>query len=63
MRRHEIYVIWGGVMVALAVMGIAGYVVALLAPVDPLVIAGIFTGMAVLLAAVPPIIRALRGQP
>ncbi|WP_157518182.1 hypothetical protein [Herbidospora mongoliensis] len=63
MRRSEHYVIWAGALIVLAVVGLAGYVVTQLATTEPVVIAGVFGGVAALLAAIPPIIKALRGRP
>ncbi|MBO2445983.1 hypothetical protein J4573_02680 [Actinomadura barringtoniae] len=48
--------------VAFAVIALAGFVVIQLKPADPLIIAGVLTAAATLLATIPPIIRALRGD-
>lgn len=62
MKRNDWLVICVGALIALAVIALAGYVVALLGPAEPAVLAGMFAGLAGLLAAVPPIIKALRGN-
>ncbi|MEV1171804.1 hypothetical protein [Nonomuraea sp. NPDC049784] len=54
--------IWAGALIALAVIALAGYVVTRLDTAEPSVIAGMFAGLAALLAGVPPIIRAIRGR-
>ena len=46
----------------LAVVALAGYVVATFAVSGPAVAAGVLTATAAVLAAIPPIIRALRGR-
>lgn len=48
-------------MVVLAVLLLTEFVVALFGSMNPAVIAGLFVALAFLLAAVPPIIRAVRG--
>jgi hypothetical protein len=54
--------IWVGVVVALAVVALAAYVVTRLATTEPAVAAGVLTAVAAVLAVIPPIIRALRGR-
>lgn len=61
MQRNDWLLISAGALIALAVIALAGYAVTRLDTADPMVIAGMFTGVAALLAAVPPIIKALRG--
>lgn len=56
------FVIIAGVLVALAVIGLAGYLVADLSGTSPTVIAAVLTAFAAVLAAIPPIIKALRGR-
>ncbi|MBB5783551.1 hypothetical protein [Nonomuraea jabiensis] len=62
MRRNDWPMIWAGALIALAVIALAGYVVTRLDTAEPSVIAGMFAGLAALLAGVPPIIRAIRGR-
>ena len=56
------YVIAAGVLVVLAVIGLTGYLVADLSGTSPAVIAAVLTAFAGVLAAVPPIIKAIRGR-
>jgi hypothetical protein len=51
-----------GVLVALAVTGLTGFMVVRLSGTTPAVIAAALTAFAPVLATVPPIIKALRGQ-
>ncbi len=52
-----------GILVVLAVLGLTGFLVARLSTAaTPAVIAGVLTAFAGVLAAVPPIIKALRGR-
>ncbi len=52
-----------GVVVVLAVIGLTGFLVAVLSPAaTPAVIAGVLTAFAGVLAAIPPIIKAIRGR-
>jgi len=51
-----------GVVIALAVIGLAWYVVSSLGPTQPTAAVAALTGLAGVLAAVPPIIRAIRGR-
>ena len=60
--KNDRLVIWAGIMVILAVIVLAGYVVATLAAADPAVTAGVLTAIAAVLTAIPAIIRALRGR-
>jgi hypothetical protein len=62
MRTSESYVVVAGVVVALAVIGLTGFLVARLSTAPPAVIAGVLAAFAGVLAAVPPIIKALRGR-
>jgi hypothetical protein len=59
-RRSDPYIILAGAVVALAVIGLTGFVVARLSATTPVVIAAVLAAVATVLAAVPPIIRALR---
>jgi predicted tellurium resistance membrane protein TerC len=61
MRRSDPYIVLAGVAVALAVVGLTGFVVARLSATTPVVIAAVLGAVATVLAAVPPIIKALRG--
>jgi hypothetical protein len=56
------YVVTAGVLVVLAVTGLTGYLVADLSGTNPAVIAAVLTAFAAVLAAVPPIIKAIRGR-
>jgi hypothetical protein len=51
-----------GVVIALAVIGLAWYVVLTLGPAQPAAAVAALTGLAGVLAALPPIIRAVRGR-
>lgn len=63
MRSNEWYVLVAGMVIALAVIGLTGFlVVRLSATAAPAVIAGVLAAFAGVLAAVPPIIKALRGR-
>ena len=62
MRNGDPYVVAAGALIALAVIGLTGYVVVALSATTPVVIAAVLTAFAAVLAAVPPIIRALRGR-
>ena len=63
MRTSEWYVVVAGAVIALAVIGLTGFlVVRLSAAATPAVIAAVLTAFAGVLAAVPPIIKALRGR-
>lgn len=48
--------------VVLAVVVLAGFVIVQLGPGEPEVIAGVLIALGVLLGAVPPIIKALKGR-
>ena len=61
-RTSDLYVTGAGVLVALAVIGLTGMVVVVLSATTPVVIAAVLSAFAAVLAAVPPIIRALRGR-
>jgi hypothetical protein len=53
---------WAGVLVALAVVGLTGFVVYRLSGTAPAVTAAVLGALAAVLAAVPPIIKSLRGR-
>jgi hypothetical protein len=62
MRAGDLCVLAAGVLVVLAVLGLTGFLVAQLSGVSPVVIAAVLTAFATVLAALPPIIKALRGR-
>jgi hypothetical protein len=62
MRAGELCVLVAGVLIILAVLGLTGFLVVHLSGGSPLVIAGVLTAFAAILAALPPIIKALRGR-
>ena len=62
MRTSDPYLLAAGVLVALAVIGLTGVVVVVLSATTPVVIAAVLSAFAAVLAAVPPIIKALRGR-
>jgi len=55
-------VVWVGAVVVLAIVALAAYVVTRLSSGQPAVAAGVLTAVAAMLAAVPAIIKALRGD-
>jgi hypothetical protein len=61
-RNGDPYVVVAGVLVAWAVIGLTGFVVAELSATTPVIIAAVLTAFAAVLAAVPPIIKALRDR-
>jgi hypothetical protein len=60
--QNDRLIIWAGIVVILAVVALVGYVVATFAVSGSAVAAGVLTATAAVLAAIPPIIRALRGR-
>ena len=62
MPTGDRYVITAGVLVALTVIGFTGLVVVRLSTATPMIIAAVLAAFAGVLAAVPPIIKALRGR-
>jgi small-conductance mechanosensitive channel len=60
--QNDRLVVWVGALVVLAVIALAGYVVTRLASSQPGIAAGVLTALAAVLAALPPIIKALRGR-
>lgn len=60
--QNDRLVVAVGAVIVLAVLALAAYVVNRLVPGQPAVAAGILTGIAAILAALPPIIKALRGR-
>jgi len=51
-----------GMLIALAVIGLTGFLVVQLSVTSPAVAAAVLTAFAAVLAAIPPIIKALRGR-
>ena len=62
MRNSDWYIVVGGVLISLAAIGLAGFLVVALSSSTPAAIAAALTAFAAVLAAIPPIIRALRGR-
>ena len=62
MRNSDPCIIVAGVLIALAVIGLTGFVVVELSATTPVVIAAVLTAIAAVLAAIPPIIKALRDR-
>ena len=61
-RPNDPYAVLAGVLVALAVIALTGFIVFRLSGTTPAVIAAALAAFAAVLAAVPPIIKALRGR-
>lgn len=61
-RNSDPFVAAAGVFIALAVIGLTGYLVVQLSVTSPAVAAAVLTSFAAVLAAIPPIIKALRGR-
>lgn len=62
MPTNDRYVVVAGALVALTAMGLTAFLVTRLSTAAPPVIAAALTAFAGVLAAVPPIIKALRGR-
>ncbi len=62
MRNSDWYIVAAGVLIALAAIGLTGFLVVALSASAPAAIAAALTAFAAVLAAIPPIIRALRGR-
>jgi hypothetical protein len=62
MRNSDLFVAAAGVFIALAVIGLTGYLVVQLSVTSPAVAAAVLASFAAVLAAIPPIIKALRGR-
>lgn len=60
--QNDRFVVWVGALVVLAVVALAGYVVTRLASTQPGIAVGVLAALATVLAALPPIIKALRGR-
>jgi hypothetical protein len=62
-KPSDPWVVVAGLVVVLAVIGLTGFLVARLSAITtPVVIAAVLTAFAGILAALPPIIKALRGR-
>lgn len=61
MRRNDWYVVLAGAVIALAVIGLTALVVVRLSAAKPAVTAAVLVSVTGVLAAVPAIIRSLRG--
>jgi hypothetical protein len=59
---REVCAVLAGWLVVLAVIGLTGFMVDRLSGTTPAIIAAVLAAYAAVLAAVPPIIRALRGR-
>jgi hypothetical protein len=62
MRKSDLLLAFYGFAIALAVLGVIGVVVNRLSTTGPAVTAAVLVSVAGVLAAVPPIIKALRGR-
>ncbi|GAA2418629.1 hypothetical protein [Nonomuraea africana] len=62
MKMSDWPVAAAGVLVTLGVITLAGFAVAQLGAAEPSIITGVFAGLAAVLAAIPPIIKAIRGR-
>jgi hypothetical protein len=60
--QNDRLAVWAGALIALAVIVLAGYVVTRLAVTQPGIAVGVLAALATVLAALPPIIKALRGR-
>ena len=56
------YIVAAGVLITLAVIGLTGFLVVQLSVTSPAVVAAVLTAFAAVLAAIPPIIKALRDR-
>jgi hypothetical protein len=62
MRKNDWHLILAGVVVALAVIGLTALVVVRLSATAPVITAAVLVSVAGVLAAVPPIIKSIRGR-
>ncbi len=62
MRNSDPYIMAAGMLIALAVIGLTGFLVVQLSVTSPAAAAAVLTAFAAVLAAIPPIIKALRGR-
>ena len=62
MRTSDPFIVAAGVFIALAIIGLTGFLVVQLSAATPAVIAAVLAAFAAVLAAIPPIIKALRGR-
>jgi hypothetical protein len=62
MRDSDPYIVAAGVLIVLAVIGLTVFLVVQFSVTSPAVAAAVLTAFAGVLAAIPPIIKALRGR-
>ena len=62
MRTNDPYIVAAGVLIVLAVIGLTVFLVVQFSGATPAVAAAVLTAFAGVLAAIPPIIKALRGR-
>ena len=62
MRNSDSYIVAAGVLITLAVIGLTGFLIVQLSVTSPEVAAAVLTAFAAVLAAIPTIIKALRGR-
>lgn len=62
MRRSDSYVGLAGIVIVLAVIGLAALIVIRFSATTPVITATVLVAVATVLAAVPPIIKSLRGR-
>jgi hypothetical protein len=62
MRNNDPYIVAAGVLIALVVIGLTGFLVVQLSVTSPAVAAAVLTAFAAVLTAIPPIIKAIRGR-
>jgi hypothetical protein len=62
-KTGDPWLVMAGLVVVLAVIGLTGFLVVRLSAITtPVVIAAVLTAFAGILAALPPVIKALRGR-
>jgi uncharacterized membrane protein YdfJ with MMPL/SSD domain len=61
-RNSDPYIVMAGLVIVLAVIGLTVFLVVRFRVTAPAVAAAVLTAFAAVLAAVPPIIKALRGR-
>jgi hypothetical protein len=61
-RNNDPYIVVAGLVIVLAVIGLTVFLVVRFSVTSPAVVAAVLTAFAAVLAAVPPIIKALRGR-
>jgi uncharacterized protein involved in cysteine biosynthesis len=62
MRTNDWHVLLSGVVIVLAVIGLAALIVIRFSSTTPVITATVLVAVATVLAAVPPIIKSLRGR-